>query len=119
MPRIGTPRSKISRRTDRRGLGVHRLRTAGEDDRLRRHRADLVDRGIERKDDGVDALFADAAGDELRVLRTEIEDENGLGHYRRFRSSLPGLKRIVLPGGIFTSTPVLGLRPIPFLRCLT
>src|SRR5438874_11207821 len=39
--------------------------------------------------------------------------------YRRFRSSLPGLKRMVFPGGIFTSTPVLGLRPIPFFRCLT
>src|SRR5437016_11252953 len=26
---------------------------------------------------------------------------------------------MVLPGGIFTSTPVFGLRPIPFFRCLT
>src|SRR5690242_11876562 len=40
-------------------------------------------------------------------------------HQRRLRSSLPGLKRIVFPGGIFTSTPVFGLRPMPFLRCLT
>src|SRR5882672_9370313 len=39
--------------------------------------------------------------------------------YSRLRSSLPGLKRIVFPGGIFTSTPVFGFRPIPFLRCLT
>jgi hypothetical protein len=29
-------------------------------------------------DDRVDALLADAAGDELRVLGAEVEDENGL-----------------------------------------
>src|SRR6266508_1499447 len=40
-------------------------------------------------------------------------------HQRRLRSSLPGLKRIVFPGGIFTSTPVFGLRPIPFFLCFT
>ena len=39
--------------------------------------------------------------------------------YSRLRSSLPGLKRIVFPGGIFTSTPVFGFLPMPFLRCLT
>lgn len=37
----------------------------------------------------------------------------------RSRRPLPGLKRIVFPGGIVTSTPVLGLRPIPRLRRLT
>src|SRR6478736_969278 len=31
-------------------------------------------------------------------------------------SSLPGLKRTALPGGIETSAPVRGLRPIPVLR---
>lgn len=36
-----------------------------------------------------------------------------------FWSSLPGLKRMVRPGGIRTSLPVLGLRPIPRLRGLT
>ena len=35
------------------------------------------------------------------------------------RISLPGLNRIVLPGGIATSSPVLGLRPTPLLRGLT
>src|SRR5438874_3511331 len=39
--------------------------------------------------------------------------------YGRSRKSLPGLNRIVLPGGIVTSTPVLGLRPMPRLRRLT
>src|SRR5438874_1082486 len=31
-------------------------------------------------------------------------------------SSLPGLKRTAFPGGILTSAPVRGLRPIPVLR---
>src|SRR5262249_54097223 len=31
-------------------------------------------------------------------------------------SSLPGLKRTALPGGMLTSAPVRGLRPIPVLR---
>src|SRR3954453_12499550 len=34
-------------------------------------------------------------------------------------SSLPGLKRTALPGGMETSAPVRGLRPIPVLRGLT
>ncbi len=39
--------------------------------------------------------------------------------YAKSRRSLPGLKRIVLPGGMVTSTPVLGLRPMPRLRRFT
>jgi hypothetical protein len=39
--------------------------------------------------------------------------------YVRSRRSLPGLNRIVLQGGIETSTPLLGLRQIPRLRRLT
>ena len=31
-------------------------------------------------------------------------------------NSLPGLKRTALPGGIATSAPVRGLRPMPVLR---
>src|SRR5690242_5664963 len=38
------------------------------------------------------------------------------GHYSIDCSSLPGLKRTALPGGIETSAPVRGLRPIPVLR---
>src|SRR3989454_11132573 len=34
-------------------------------------------------------------------------------------SSLPGLKRTALPGGMLTSSPVRGLRPMPVLRGLT
>jgi len=35
------------------------------------------------------------------------------------RISLPGLNRIVFPGGIATSSPVRGLRPTPLFRGLT
>ena len=35
-----------------------------------------VDRSGAGKDDGEDVLFADAAGDELSVLRAEIEDDD-------------------------------------------
>ena len=35
------------------------------------------------------------------------------------RSALPGLKRMVLPGGISTSRPVFGLRPMPRFLSLT
>src|SRR5437899_512785 len=41
------------------------------------------------------------------------------GRYLRLRRFLPGLKRMVLPGGMRTSVPVRGLRPIPFFRGLT
>src|SRR5208337_1065319 len=34
-------------------------------------------------------------------------------------SSLPGLKRTALPGGMLTSSPVRGFRPMPVLRGLT
>src|SRR5579884_3204962 len=37
----------------------------------------------------------------------------GAGHYCSVCSSFPGLKRTALPGGMATSAPVRGLRPIP------
>jgi primosomal protein N' (replication factor Y) len=41
------------------------------------------------------------------------------GYCARFCRSLPGLKRIVRPGGILTSLPVRGLRPMPRFRGFT
>ena len=41
------------------------------------------------------------------------------GSYPIFCRSLPGLNRMVRPGGIFTSLPVRGFRPMPRLRGLT
>ncbi len=46
------------------------------------------------------------------------EDRGGIGGYLK-RISLPGLNRTVFPGGIGTSAPVRGLRPMPLFRGLT
>ncbi len=62
----------------RRGLGINGLGTTGEDDGARRELADLPWGEVERLNDGVDVVFADASRDQLRVLGAEIEDENGL-----------------------------------------
>jgi hypothetical protein len=40
-------------------------------------------------------------------------------YWLRFWRSLPGLKRMVRPGGMRTSLPVRGLRPMPRLRGFT
>src|SRR5690242_2869815 len=40
-------------------------------------------------------------------------------YYCRVCNSLPGLNRTAFPGGIDTSAPVRGLRPIPVLRGFT
>src|SRR5262249_23261039 len=61
---------------ERRALGVHARRTPGEDDALGRELANPRQRKVERMDLAVDALLADAAGDELRVLAAEIEDQD-------------------------------------------
>ncbi len=73
-------------RTDRRGFGVNRLRTAGKNDRFRRELADFCDGVVERMDHGVDALLADPAGDQLCVLRAEVENQDSLCglHYADF-----------------------------------
>ena len=55
---------------------VDRAGAAGEDDADRVVRVDLVDRRGAGKDDGEDVVFADAAGDELGVLRPEVEDDD-------------------------------------------
>ena len=49
---------------------------AGEDDADGMVRFDFVDGSGAGKDDGEDVLFADAAGDELGVLRAEVEDDD-------------------------------------------
>src|SRR4029453_12413767 len=57
-------------------------------------------------------------GDRRRDDRQQEQDEMSV-HPPMFWSSLPGLKRIVRPGGSRTSLPVRGLRPIPRLRGFT
>ena len=67
------------RRVDLGGtLGVHRLRAARQDDRLGVAGGDLGGRGGVRHDLGEDARLADPARDQLRVLRAEIDDDDGV-----------------------------------------
>jgi hypothetical protein len=63
-----------------RGISVvNRGGTAGKDDAGRGVGLDLVQRSGTGEHDGEDVQLADAARDELRVLRTEIEDNHAVG----------------------------------------
>src|SRR5688572_18224717 len=50
---------------------------AGEDDPGSVRSPELLNRCVERDDLGVDRELTQTTSDELRVLRTEIQDENG------------------------------------------
>src|SRR5690606_23049504 len=63
-------------RRPRRTLDRGRLRAAGQDDPLRREGRDLGWVVVPGPDLAVDADLADAAGDQLGVLRAEVEDED-------------------------------------------
>src|SRR6202140_3159197 len=58
--------------------------------------------------------------EKMRVRRQSCSNELGEPGGRMSQSidcnSFPGLKRTALPGGMDTSAPVRGLRPIPVLR---
>jgi hypothetical protein len=74
MPSTGTPRS--ARGVGGRRVGVvDRRRAAGEDDAERLVGLNFVERRRAGQHDGEDVLLADAARDELRILRAEIEDD--------------------------------------------
>ncbi len=60
-------------------LLVHGRGAAGEDDRRRVLGEHLGDRHGARHDLAVDPGLADATGDELGVLRTEVDDQDGVG----------------------------------------
>ena len=57
-------------------VGVHAGRPAGQDDRLRVLGLDLLDAGGVRDDLGEHPGLADAPGDQLRVLGTEIDHQD-------------------------------------------
>ena len=61
----------------RRALGVHARRPAREDQRSRSAARDLLGGDVERHDLRVDPGLSDATRDELRVLRPEVQDEDG------------------------------------------
>ena len=67
---------------------VHRTRPARQHKPARRKGPNLFERYGARQDDGIDALLAYAAGDQLCVLRTKIENDNAAGDAHD--SSSPG-----------------------------
>ena len=73
---------------------IDRLWTAGQDDRLGVARQHVCDgRGV-RHDLGVDVCLPDATGDELGVLRTEVDDDDWTRcHARKHRTA-------TTPGGM-------------------
>ncbi len=62
-----------------RAFGVHARWAAGENQPFRGQFANAVGRDVVPHDLAVHVLLADAAGDELGVLRAEIENEHALG----------------------------------------
>ena len=62
---------------DLRAVGlVHAGRTARQDDARGLPRSEVVGRGVVRDDLGVDVRLADPPGDQLRVLRPEVDDQD-------------------------------------------
>ncbi len=58
---------------------MHGLGTAGEDDAFGSEFADRFVVHVERMQFAVDPDFTHAAGDQLGVLGTEVEDQNAVG----------------------------------------
>ena len=67
----------------RRRIGViDRRRPARQHDAGGMIALDFIEWSVARQDDGEDVQFADAARDELRILRAKVEDDDRLGfHY--------------------------------------
>ena len=59
-------------------VNVHALGTAGQDDRRRIFSGNFSCCDRVRHDFGIDVVFTDSASDQLRVLRSKIDDENGI-----------------------------------------
>ena len=70
------PEKKNRRIELRRALVVNAGWSAREHDAFRFQLRDLIRRDIEANDLGINLALADAARDDLRVLRTEIENKN-------------------------------------------
>ena len=66
---------------DGRVVVVDRTGSAGKHDARGRIAADLLKTGGAGEDDGEDFLFADAARDELGILRAKVEDDDGLSFH--------------------------------------
>ncbi len=64
-----------------RAFVIHRGRSARQDNPYRRVAADFLQAGIKRENNRKHFVFADAARDQLRILRSEVEDNDGLGFH--------------------------------------
>ena len=95
MPNVGTP-AVNSVGVDRRGpVGIDRRRPAGQDDRGRAAGQHLLDRHGVRHDLAVDARLAHPAGDQLGILRPEVDDEHRRRSHARSRGdNPPGVRRM-------------------------
>jgi len=84
----------------RRPLVVHRRRPARQHNPHWRVAADFFQTGIERENNREDLVFADAARNQLRILRPEVEDDDGIG-FPRINVSNPteSVKRLEPPVG--------------------
>ena len=80
MPKTGTPRSKTGLWAARAVGFVDRLGATGEDDAARGELPNrFIVHDVERVQLAVHADFAHAAGDQLGVLGTEIQDQDTVG----------------------------------------
>src|SRR5207248_7691755 len=68
---------------------VDARRAAGQDDTLRPELRDLLPRSVMRHQFAVDATLADATGDEHRILRAEVDDDDGFRLCRNAGRRLP------------------------------
>ncbi len=79
MPSTGTPSAQTAAGAAGAFFLGDGLGAAGEDDAARAEGADVGAAGIPGMDLAVDAELAHATGDQLGVLRTEIEDQDAVG----------------------------------------
>src|SRR6266487_4377147 len=91
---ITNPKNRKSRFEDeilhvRRVLLIYRFGSAGEDESLRRDGEDLFHRGIPGEQFAIDLRFTHTSCNDLRILRTEIENGNGV-----HKKSLSSVKRL-------------------------
>ena len=78
MPSTGMPSSNNRGSHFGAILGVHAGRPAREDQPLRRELAHPVGRDVVPHDLAIHVLLADPSGDQLHVLRAEVEHEHSL-----------------------------------------
>ncbi len=68
--------------------GIHAGRTAGQDDAFGVQRGDFLRRGVEAQDLRIHVALADAARNDLRVLRAKVKDDNLFVHEIKNRNAL-------------------------------